>query len=68
VQDVGVGKYDIRIRISGRSDNQPLEAEPKTVTIQVTAKASIFGTAAIVILIVGLVIGIVVFGIRLTKR
>ena len=67
-QDVGVGKYDIRIRISGRSDNQPLEAEPKTVTIQVTAKASIFGTAAIVILIVGLVIGIVVFGIRLTKR
>ncbi len=64
----GSGKYDIRIRISGRSDNQPLEAEPKTVTIQVTPKASIFGTAAIVIVIVGLVIGIVVFGIRLTKR
>ena len=68
VQDVGVGKYDIRIRITGRSDNQPLEAEPKTVTIQVTAKASVLGTAAIVLLIVGLVIGIVVFGIRLTKR
>jgi len=67
-QDVGVGKYDIRIRITGRSDNQPLEAEPKTVTIQVSAKASVLGTAAIVILIVGLVIGIVVFGIRLTKR
>ena len=67
-QDVGVGKYDIRIRITGRSDNQPLEAEPKTVTIQVSAKASVFGTAAIVLLIVGLVIGIVVFGIRLTKR
>jgi len=67
-QDVGVGKYDVRIRITGRSDNQPLEAEPKTVTIQVTAKASVLGTAAIVILIVGLVIGIVVFGIRLTKR
>jgi uncharacterized membrane protein len=66
--DVGVGKYDIRIRITGRSDNQPLEAEPKTVTIQVAAKASILGTAAIVLLIVGLVIGIVVFGIRLTKR
>ncbi|MBF8295052.1 MAG: assoc protein, partial [Bacteroidetes bacterium] len=42
--------------------------EPKTVTIQVSAKASVFGTAAIVLLIVGLVIGIVVFGIRLTKR
>lgn len=67
-QDVGVGKYDVRIRITGRSDNQPLEAEPKTVTIQVTAKASVLGTAAIVLLIVGLVIGIVVFGIRLTKR
>jgi hypothetical protein len=67
-QDVGVGKYDIRVRITGRSDNQPLEAEPKTVTIQISAKASIFGTAAIVLLIVGLVVGIVVFGIRLTKR
>lgn len=66
--DVGVGKYDIRIRITGRSDNQPLEAEPKTVTVQISAKASILGTAAIVILIVGLVIGIVVFGIRLTRR
>lgn len=66
--EVGVGKYDIRIRITGRSDNQPLEAEPKTVTVQVSAKASVLGTAAIVILIVGLVIGIVVFGIRLTKR
>jgi uncharacterized membrane protein len=67
-QDVGVGKYDIRIRINGRSDNQPLEAEPKTVTIQVSAKANVFGTAAIVLVIIGLVVGIVVFGIRLTKR
>ena len=67
-QDVGVGKYDIRIRINGNSDNQPLEAEPKTVTIQVNAKANVLGTAAIVLLIIGLVVGIVVFGIRLTRR
>ncbi len=66
--DVGVGKYDIRIRINGNSDNQPLEAEPKTVTIQVNAKANVIGTAAIVLLIIALVVGIVIFGIRLTKR
>ncbi|MEK6757008.1 MAG: NEW3 domain-containing protein [Bacteroidota bacterium] len=66
--EVGVGKYDIRIRVGGRSDNQPLEAEPRTATIQVIPTANVLGTAAIVVLIIGLVVGIVVFGIRLAKR
>lgn len=66
--DVGVGKYDLRIRVTGKSDNQPLEAEPRTVTIQVTPNANVFGTAFIVLAIIGLVVGIVVFGIRLAKR
>ncbi|MBI3112128.1 MAG: hypothetical protein HYZ01_11190 [Ignavibacteriales bacterium] len=67
-EDVGVGKYDIRVRATSRSDNLPIEAEPRTVTIQVTPQANVFGTAAIVLAIVGLVAGIVVFGIRLAKR
>ena len=66
--DVGVGKYDIRVRATSRSDNQPLEAEPRTVSIQVNPKANIFGTAFIVLAIIGLVVGIVVFGIRLARR
>jgi hypothetical protein len=66
--DVSVGKYDIRIRATSRSDNQPLEAEPRTVSIQVNPKANVFGTAVIVLAIIGLVVGIVVFGIRLAKR
>jgi len=67
-QEVGVGKYDIRIRVTGRSDNQPLEAEPRTATIQVVPTANILGTAVVVLLIIGLVVGIVVFGIRLARR
>ncbi|MFH0988788.1 MAG: NEW3 domain-containing protein [bacterium] len=67
-KEVSVGKYDIRVRVTGRSDNQPLEAEPRTVTIQIVGQASIWGTAIIVLLIVGLVAGIMIFGIRLTKR
>lgn len=66
--DVGVGKYDIRVKATSRSDNQPLEAEPRTVTIQVNPKANVFGTAFIVLAIIGLVVGIVVFGVRLSKR
>ena len=66
--DVGVGKYDIRVRATSRSDNLPIEAEPRTVTIQVEAQANVFSTAIIVLVILGLVAGIVVFGIRLTKR
>jgi hypothetical protein len=38
------------------------------VTVEIAAATNIFGTALLVILIVGLAGGIVVFGIKLTRR
>lgn len=66
--DISVGRYDMRLRTSGMSDNQPVNAEDKTVTIEIQAEANIFGTLLIILLIVGVVGGIVVFGIRLSRR
>lgn len=66
--DISVGRYDMRLRTSGMSDNQPVNAEDKTVTIEIQAEANIFGTLIIILLIVGVVGGIVVFGIRLSRR
>ena len=66
--DVSVGKYDIRIRTSGMSGTQPVNAEDKTVTVEIKAGANVVGTVLIVLLIVGLVGGIVVFGIKLSKK
>jgi hypothetical protein len=66
--DAGVGRYDIRLRTSGLTYTQPVTGEDKTVTVEIQAQANIIGTTLIVILILGLVGGMVVFGIKLSKR
>jgi len=67
-KNIAVGKYDIRIRTNGLSDNQPVNGEDKTVTIEIKASANIIGTVLLILFIIALVGGIVVFGIRLSKR
>jgi uncharacterized membrane protein len=67
-KNIAVGKYDFRVRTNGLSDNQPVNGEDKTVTIEIQASANIIGTALLVLFIIALVGGIVVFGIRLSKR
>ena len=65
---VAPGNYDVRVRTTSLSEDLPIRGEDKTITIKVEQEANIFGTAVIVLLIVGLVTGIVVFGIRLSRR
>ncbi len=65
---VAPGRYEIRIRTMSLSDDQPIQGEDKTVTIQVDQKANIVGTTLLILLILALVVGIVVFGIRLSRR
>ena len=67
-EDVAVGKYQVRIRTSGLSNTEPVTAEDKTVTVEIKAETSLIGTLTIVILLVGLVAGIVVFGVRLSRK
>jgi uncharacterized membrane protein len=67
-RDVSVGRYEIRLRTSALSDNHPVNAEDKTATVEITAGANVLGTALLVLLILGLVGGIVFFGIKLTRR
>lgn len=66
--DVSVGRYEVRVRSSSLSDDQPVNGEDKTVTIEIQAEANILGILLLVIAIVGLIVGIVVFGIRLSRR
>jgi hypothetical protein len=65
---VSPGRYEIRLRTSGLSDNQPVNAEDKTITIEIQGGSNLFMTVLLVIVIVGLVTGIVIFGIRLSRR
>ena len=66
--DISPGRYEIRIRTTSLSDNQPIEGEDKTLTIQVEQEANVLGTFLLVLMIFGLVVGMVVFGIRLSRR
>ncbi len=67
-EEVVPGRYEVRIRTTSLSDDQPIRGEDKTLTIQIEAETNVLGTLFIILLIVGLVIGIVIFGIRLSRR
>jgi uncharacterized membrane protein len=63
-----VGKYEARLKTSARSESQPIYAEDKLITLDVPAEANVIGTSLLVLFILGLVGGMVFFGIRLSRR
>lgn len=67
-ENVAVGKYEVRIRTSSVSENQPVNAEDKVITIEVQAGSNVLGTLALIVLILGIIGGIVWFGIKLTRK
>ncbi len=66
--DVSPGKYEIRLRSKSVSNNQPVNGEDKTFTIEIKPRANIGLTVILFVLITALVVGIVYFGIKLTRR
>ena len=66
--EVSVGDYEPKIRTDAVADNRRVESEDKIVRIHITSKANVLGIGALVLLLVGLLVGIVVFGIKLTRR
>ncbi|MFA6439661.1 MAG: NEW3 domain-containing protein [Bacteriovoracaceae bacterium] len=65
---IAPGRYEIRLRTTALTDNQPLNGEDKTITAEIQAEANVFGTIIVVLLILGVVGGIVWYGIKLSKR
>ncbi len=66
--DVSVGDYEPKIRTDSIADNRRVESLDKIVRIHVASKTNVLGIGALVLLLVGLLVGIVVFGIKLTRR
>lgn len=67
-KSIAAGRYEIRLRTSALSDNQPINGEDKTITAEIQSEASVAGTIIIVLLILGVVAGIVWYGIKLSKK
>lgn len=66
--DVGVGAQEVKIKTEALADNRRVQTEDKTVRIQVQAKTPILWTAVLIMLLIGLVLGIVIFGIKISRR
>lgn len=66
--DVGVGAQEPKIKTEALADNRRVQTEDKTVRILVEAKTPILWTAVLILLLIGLVLGIVIFGIKISRR
>lgn len=66
--DVAPGRYDVRVSTTSLSDEQPIAGEDKTINIEIKAETNLLGMIIILLLILGLVGGMVIFGIRLSRR
>ena len=67
-EGVSVGDYDLKIRTECIADNQNVESEDKIVRVHIGAKTNVLGITILILLLIGLLVGIVVFGIKLTRR
>jgi hypothetical protein len=65
---VDVGDYDVKLRTDALSADRQVNTEDKTVRVHVVPPANWLGTTALVLLLVAMVGGVVVFGLKLTKR
>jgi len=66
--DVSVGDYEPKIKTECVADNKRVESEDKIVRIHISSKTNVLGITVLILLLVGLLVGIVVFGIKLTRR
>ncbi len=66
--DVGVGEYEAQIEARGQSGSEVIEAIEKRLKVRISAKTNIMATLLLVGGLVFLIVGIVVFGVKLSRR
>lgn len=66
--NVGVGDYDVRLETDALSAEQHVDVEDKTVRVHVTPPSNWLVTGLLVLALAGALVGMVIFGLKLTKR
>ncbi len=66
--DVNVGDYEATIKTESFADNRKVESEDKKVRMHVSSGTNVIGTAILILLLVGVLVGIVIFGVKLSRR
>ncbi len=66
--DVQVGDYEVRIKTESYAYNRSVPSEDKIYRVSIKARTNVWGTAALVGGLLLLVVAIVIFGVKLTRR
>jgi len=66
--DIGVGEYETEIEARGQSGSEVIEAIERRLTIRISAQTNIMATLLLVGGLVILILGIVIFGVMLSRR
>ncbi|MCF7975502.1 MAG: hypothetical protein K9N55_16915 [Phycisphaerae bacterium] len=66
--DVGVGEYEARIETHGQSGSDVIEAIEKRIKVRINAETNLMVTLILVGGLVVLILGIVIFGVKLSRR
>ncbi|MHC4727457.1 MAG: COG1470 family protein [Planctomycetota bacterium] len=66
--EVGVGEYEAQIEARGQSGSEVIDAIEKRLKVRISAQTNIMATLLLVGGLVILIVGIVVFGVKLSRR
>jgi len=66
--DVGVGEYEAQIEARGQSGSETIEALEKRMKVRINAQTNLTTTLMLVGGLVVLVVGIMIFGVKLSRR
>lgn len=66
--DVGVGEYQIKIKTDAFAGQRKVQSEDKLDTVRIDAQTNVWLTVGLWGGLVALVLGIVVFGVKITRR
>ncbi|MFH2037600.1 MAG: NEW3 domain-containing protein [Candidatus Zixiibacteriota bacterium] len=66
--DIAVGKYEIRVQTTALTSGQLVTSTDKIVTVEIRARTNVAGTIIIVLFIIGIVGGIIYYGLRLSRK
>lgn len=66
--DAPVGDYEVRLRTESSAYNRRVPSEDKIYRISIKGQTNIWGVAALIGVLLLTVLGLVIFGVRLTRR
>ena len=67
-KDIEPGKYEVQHNAVTEYQSQKVESTDKNVSVIIKTKTNLLGTFILIVILVGMVVGVAVFTIKITRR